>query len=42
MYLHEYLFAELIRQSSYEEEHNNENKRRKTHSIIDNLPLLTV
>lgn len=38
MYLHEFLFNELIRQSNKEEDNINEIRKRNTHSIIDNLP----
>ncbi|CAD8065989.1 unnamed protein product [Paramecium sonneborni] len=41
MYLHDYLFAELIRQSKNDDEYNNENKKRKTHLIIENFPQLS-
>ncbi|CAD8173999.1 unnamed protein product [Paramecium octaurelia] len=44
IYLHEFLFTELIRQSNREEDNDNVNeiKRRTTHSIIENLPQLSV
>ncbi|CAD8174138.1 unnamed protein product [Paramecium pentaurelia] len=42
MYLHEFLFNELIRQSKKEEDNINEIRKRNTHSIIDNLPQLNI
>ncbi|CAD8072826.1 unnamed protein product [Paramecium primaurelia] len=42
MYLHEFLFNELIRQSKREEDNINEIRKRNTHSIIDSLPQLNI